>query len=67
MKEVIKLYDNKKIRIFIRNRYTLCFSDRWNLINIQRAYYSRGLEYNFCLLGFDLVLLVRKFNGSKKP
>lgn len=61
MKEVIIIGKVRNLRIFIRNRWTTCFSYNWHLINIERSFHQDRIEYKFCLIGFELVVL-RKTN-----
>ncbi len=59
MKEVIIIGNIKNIRIFIRNRWTDCFSEEWNLINICRRWRRDRIEYIFCFIGIELCILKR--------
>ncbi len=55
MKMVYSIYSGKKLRIFIRNRWTEHFRYDWPLIAIERARLSGRVEYRFCLIGFELM------------
>lgn len=59
MKSIIHLFEVGKRRIFIRNRYNDWFFHKWHLISIEREWLQDRKEYRFCLIGFELVVLVR--------
>lgn len=60
MEGIIKILDTGKVRIFIRNHYYSWFADNWHLINIERKYFYERIEYKLCLIGFELVFMVKK-------
>ena len=57
---LIYILIKNKVRIFIRNRWTKWFSDKWHLINLERTIMRERIEYKFCLIGFELVISVDK-------
>lgn len=57
MKEIISIYYSDKLNVFIRNRWTRCFSNEWHLVNLQLAFHGDRTEYKVCLIGFELVFM----------
>jgi len=58
MKAYSKILRIGKYKIFVRNRYSYVFSDKWDLIRIgfvNESYYSFTIKIS--LIGFELIII----------